>query len=104
MKDRELGGNIVLVNFDLEEPEMIIIKKIVGNYAKKISYIKEYQDLKIELKTHQKGKGHKKYEIKASLNFDGENINAESEGLNTFMVLSEAMSKLLSEVEHKIRK
>ena len=57
MVERELGGNIVLVNFNLEEQEMIIVKKIVGNYAKKIRNYQDYQEIKLELKTHKKGKG-----------------------------------------------
>jgi len=104
MADRELGGNIVLVDFSLEDQEMIIVKKIVGNYARKIKNFVEYQELKIELKSHQRNKGAKKYEMKASLIFDGERLNSEVSGLNLFVVLSEIMNKLLSEVEHKIKK
>ena len=34
----ELGGNIVLNGFrDLEPPELVVVKKIVGTYARKFA-------------------------------------------------------------------
>jgi len=104
MVERELGGNIVLVNFNLEEQEMIIVKKIVGNYAKKIRNYQDYQEIKLELKTHKKGKGHTKYEILGSILSDTRRINANSQGLNIFVILNETINKLLNETQHKIER
>ena len=50
----KLGGNIVLVGFSLEPAEMIVVKKIIGNYAKKIGEKIDYKEIKISLKQIQK--------------------------------------------------
>lgn len=104
MADRELGGNIVLADFDLDEQEMIVIKKLVGNYAKRIRNFTDYEELKLELKSHQKNKDRKKYEIKANLVFKGNRANSEIDGLNPFIMIDKVMKKILAEVEHIIRK
>ena len=47
----ELGGNIKLINFENIEPALlIVIKKIVGNYTKKISTtLPSFQSIEIAL-------------------------------------------------------
>jgi hypothetical protein len=104
MAEKEIGGNITLIDFDLDGQEMIIVKKMIGNCARKIKNFTEYRDLKVEMKIHQKNKGHKKYEFKASLIFDVRRADAEVEGLNPFVALNELLSKILGEVEHKVKK
>ena len=99
----ELGGNIVLENFEIDQQEMIVVKKIVGNYAEKIRYFKEYQELKLEMKTHLKAKN-RHFEVKALLTFDGGTAPAESQGLNLFVLINEVLEKILQEVKHKVRK
>ena len=100
MIDQELGGNIVLSNFDLDNQEMIIIKKIVGNYAEKIRRLRQYKELKIEMRTHLKAKN-KNFEINARLEYDGGQAIAEAQGLNPFVLTTEILKKILNEVEHK---
>ena len=52
--EEKLGGNIVLSGFQLEPIEMIVVKKIVGTYTKKISEKTDYQELKVGLKQSRK--------------------------------------------------
>ena len=103
MAENTLGGNIVLSNFDLDDQEMIIVKKLVGNYAKKIKNFHDYEELKIEMKVHNKGKT-KKFEIKAHLLFDGNRAVSETVGFNPFVSINEVLEKILQEVQHKARK
>jgi len=103
MVTTELGGNIVLENFEIDNQEMIVVKKIIGNYAKKIRYFKEYQELKLEMKTHLKAKN-RHFEVKALLTFDNGTASSESQGLNFFVLINEVLEKILQEVKNKIRK
>jgi len=102
MKEYELGGNIRLVNFRFDSQEMILIKKIIGNYAKKIRTFKEYQELRLEIKDHSKEKT-RKFEINALLIFNGERASANAEGLNPFVLINEVLARVLSEVKHKTK-
>jgi hypothetical protein len=101
--DKELGGNIVLSNFDLDDQEMVVAKKLVGNYAKKIKNFHDYDELRLEMKTHDKGKT-KKFEIKGALIFNGNRANSQAIGFNPFVLIDEVLSKILNEVEHNVRK
>ncbi len=103
MVNQELGGNIVLSNFDLDEQEIIIAKKLIGNYAEKIRNFGDYEELKIEMKTHLKGKN-KHFEIKALLLYNGNRASAEANNTNPFVAISEILEKILKEIEHKIKK
>ena len=103
MAEQTLGGNITLVDFNLDNQEMIILKKIIGNYAKKIRNITDYSELKIVMKTHKKTKAIK-YEIKAKLAAGTSEANAETEGYNPFVAINEALRKIEGEIGHKIRK
>lgn len=103
MADHELGGNIVLSNFELDEQELVIAKKLIGNYAEKIRRFHDYDELKLEMKTHLKGKN-RHFEIQAMLVFNGNRASASSQGTNPFVIISEILEKILKEVEHKVRK
>jgi hypothetical protein len=105
MVEQTLGENIILVDFNLDDQEMVVIKKIVGNYAKKIQNIIPYQELKLELKNHKKNQDKAiRYELKAHLIIDKAKANTQVEGLNPFMLVDEALKKILSEIEHKTKK
>jgi hypothetical protein len=100
MKEQELGGNIRLVNFNFDAQEMVLIKKLIGNYAKKIRTVREYQELKIEIRDHSRDKV-KKFEISALLILDGEKASANAEGFNPFVLLDEVLERVLNEVKHR---
>lgn len=101
VEDKQLGGNIVLSGFDLEPVEMIVVRKIVGNHVKKIAEKCEYDKVGITLKKSQHGKAFL-HEIKVHLNLkSGANLTAEKADYNLYSTISEALEKILKEIEHK---
>ncbi len=99
----ELGGNIILVGFkDLEPAKLIVVKKMVGTYAKKIADKVELKELKVELKPiHNKEKDEEKqkYEVKANAHTDKKDYNAETTQFNLFYALDEVLGKIITQVE-----
>lgn len=98
----KLGGNILLSGFSLEPVEMIVVKKIIGNYVKKISEKTDYQDIKITLKKTQKVKLFL-HEISVSVKTSKAILAADSINNNLYTALSEALGKVYSQAEHKER-
>lgn len=86
----ELGGNIILEGFDsLDSGSLIIVKKIVGNYTKKIaSNNMNYKRLKISLENLDS------YELKAELVLGDNTHNSESKDNNLFMALNNVLNNL----------
>lgn len=103
-KDGEvkLGGNIILSGFSLEPVEMIVVKKIIGNYVKKISERTDYQDIKITLKKTQKAKLFL-HEVSVSAKTSKGIIAADTTDNNLYTALSEALNKVYNQTEHKER-
>ena len=101
--DYELGGKIVLAGFDFDGSEMVVVKKLVGNYAKKIGNFVEYDEIKLELKSHKKGKA-KQFQIKTLIVFNGKTVNSEATGFNLYVLIDETLKKALHEIEHIVRK
>lgn len=93
----ELGGNIKLIGFnELDAASLIVVKKITGNYARKISekVNSGLDELSLELKnTEDAQKG-----INSNLKIKDKEINAEVQDVNLFYALDKALSKLLKEV------
>ena len=97
--EERLGGNITLSGFSLEPIEMIVVRKIAGTYAKKISEKISYEELKITLKSAEKNKMflHTIHvQVKA-----GRGIEASAEHKNLYTTLSEALDKVYAQTEHK---
>ena len=105
MAEQELGGNIILSGFNIDSGELIIVKKIIGKYGEKIRNVKDYKELKVGLKVHigPKKTENQKFEFKVRVLFDGDEVFAESQGLNIFVALDEVLKKILNETEHKIK-
>lgn len=99
----ELGGNITLVGFkELEPAKLIVVKKMVGTYAKKVAEKVQLKELKLELKPiHNKGKKEEKqkYEIKVKVHTDKKEYNAETTQFNLFYALDEVLGKIISQLE-----
>ncbi len=89
----ELGGNIELIDFkDLDPSEMIVLKKIIGNYARKFSdQVENYEKLSLHLK---KAEGKHKYEVFGKLYHNQKTTNSEVNGTNLFMAVSDALKKI----------
>lgn len=96
----ELGGNISLSGFkDLEPGSMIIIKKIVGNCAKKFSEKSpDFEKLALTMKkVHEKEKS-EKYEMHAKLILKGKPVVAEDTDRNLFVVIDKVLKKIEEQV------
>jgi hypothetical protein len=96
----QLGGNIELSGFsELDGANMIVVKKIVGSYARKISdHNKEFERLHLMLKPVHKQEHSEKYEIKGRVLVGGKSFNAEVTDRNLYFVIDSVMKKLCSEV------
>ena len=94
MEKEVLGGNIELVGFNSLEPaKIIVVKKIVGNYVKKIcDNTPGFEKICLELKENGK-----KVELITELSVSGKNKNASVEGDNLFFVLDKVFSSVMSE-------
>lgn len=96
----ELGGNIQLVGFkELGYAEFVVIKKVVGNYARKFSAHKPFSALKLSLKPIHKTQDEvTKFEIKGSLERNGTRVHAEIVEHNLFIALDKILKKLESQL------
>jgi len=87
-----LGGNIELTGFNHIDPgEMIVVKKIVGNYSKKFSDRVDMQKLQITMKSIH---GTSKFEVHAKVLTNAKDFLSEVTDHNIFFVLDKAMKKL----------
>lgn len=103
MVETKLGGEISLIGFDSLEPmELIVIKKIVGNYVRKLSTQTNYNSLRLELKQHKKGKSFT-HEINAQLSINGGHFGASVTEWNLYACLTKLLEKVLAEAMHKER-
>lgn len=98
----KLGGNIALAGFSLEPIEMIVVKKIIGHYVKKISEKIDYHDVKITLKEKAKAKSFL-HEVNVSAKTSKGILAANSINNNLYTALSEALEKVYSQAEHEER-
>lgn len=92
----ELGGNIRLSGFsEIEPAALIVVKKIVGNYTKKITErVQGFQDIQVNMKkVHENN-----HAIMAKVTAD-KVYNAEVTDYNLFFALDKALSKIMREME-----
>ncbi len=91
---QQLGGNIELAGFrELDGGSMIILKKIIGNYARKFSdRLENMEKLSITIKTV----GSNQFEMKAKLIAGGEIYNSEVTEHNLFVIVDKLLSKIES--------
>lgn len=95
MATMELGGNIELVDFDQTEPgQLVVVKKVVGNYAKKISTIKEFSKIAIIL-----SKKDEKFNIQTKLTISDNIYTTDAADANLFFALDKALATLITEIK-----
>lgn len=83
-----LGGGIELIGFKVVDlPSMVIVKKMVGSYIRKISDEKEGFE-KIVLTAKEKGK-----KIEAEMTIGGKTEKAEVNADNVFVALDKVLKK-----------
>ena len=96
----ELGGNIQLAGFkDMDGASMVVLKKIIGNYARKMSDISEkFESLHVTMKPVHKTEKSEKYEIHVKLMSDGKPFVSEVTERNLFIAIDNALKKVVSEI------
>ena len=91
-----LGGNIELSGFrQVDRGAMVIVKKMVGSYAKTFSEkCKGFEKLAVYVKGIHEVEDTKKYELHATLFDSGKRHTAEKTDKNLFFALDSVMKKL----------
>jgi len=89
MKMIELGGSIFLENFEtIEQGQLIVVRKVVGNYTKKISEKhKDFKKITVTIIPETK------FKVKVTLE-TAETKEAEAENQNLFFALDQALAKI----------
>ncbi|NQU98470.1 hypothetical protein HQ533_03305 [Candidatus Woesearchaeota archaeon] len=97
----ELGGNITLAGFkDLDHAELIVVKKLVGRYARKMSdSLKDFENLTVTMKSVHKTPKSQKYEIHGKLTAGGKPKTSEVVDRNLFVALDTCLKKILAEIK-----
>lgn len=96
----ELGGNIELVGFnDIDVSEMVVLKKIIGNFTRKLAdhMGDDYQKLIIDMK-HVHGISSSKFQVQAKLMTQGKPYASEVTENNLFVCISDVMKKLEAQI------
>ena len=96
----QLGGNIELIGFkELDGATLIVVKKIIGNYARKFSEtVQKFEKLKVTLKAVHKTEANQVNELHAQIVAAGKPTSAEETDRNLFFALDKAMKKLEAEI------
>lgn len=88
----ELGGNIQLTGFkELDPGQLIVVKKIVGNFVRKLSDNKVKVNL---LSLVLKDVHDQKYELNGKIDIDGRVVQSEVVDFNLFFALNKVLNKL----------
>ena len=96
-----LGGNIQLTGFrDIDSSSMVVLKKIIGNHARRISELtKRMESLHITLKSVHEREKSEKYEVHAKVVDDGKVYASETTDRNLFVAVDDVLKKIQSELE-----
>lgn len=97
----ELGGNITLVGFkDLGYAEFVVVKKVVGNYARRISDRQPFDNLKLAVKPIHKTENEvNKFELKSELLINGKHYHADLVEYNIFVGIDKILKKMLTQLK-----
>ena len=97
----ELGGSIELSGFkSLDGGVMIVLKKIVGNWASKLNdSSKNFEKLSLTMKTvHAKEKS-EIYELHCNLSDSGKVLASSAEDRNLFVAVDSVLKKIQNEMK-----
>lgn len=97
----ELGGSIQLAGFSgLDGGQMVVIKKIVGNYAKRLNEIcGKFESLSMTMKPVHETEASKIYEIHAKCMDSGKPVVSQVDDRNLFIAMDSALKKVVSEIQ-----
>jgi len=92
-----LGGNIELDGFDALEPAvLVVVKKMVGSEARKISESGvNFEKLKLSLNSP----GDSSYDVSANISFQGNEFEASASENNLFFGIDSVFKKLVSSIK-----
>lgn len=92
----QLGGNIELSGFkEIDPGGMIIVKKIVGNYARKFSdQCGDFEKLSLSMKTVHETEASKKYEVHGMVIDKGRTYTSSLTDRNVFVVIDNVLKKI----------
>ncbi|MBR9700318.1 hypothetical protein GOV11_00445 [Candidatus Woesearchaeota archaeon] len=93
----ELGGNIILDGFSERDfTELIVVKKMVGQYARKMSDMTHAVDqLKVVLKEPGKGP----VEIHTACVIDKKDYTSKASAHNIYIALDDSLKKVFTQVQ-----
>ena len=89
----QMGGNISLTGFsEMDSRTMIILKKIIGNYAKRMSTKTDnFEKLTMSMKTVHNNQ----FEIHAQMIDNGKQFSSENIDRNLFIAVDNALKKIM---------
>lgn len=92
----ELGGNIKLTGFrEIDNSSMVILKKMIGNYARKMSEkCNNFEGLEMTLKTVHDNQ----FEIHSKLIDNGSSKNSQVTERNIFIGVDSSLKKVLNSI------
>ncbi|MAG91975.1 hypothetical protein CMO83_04835 [Candidatus Woesearchaeota archaeon] len=99
--NKKLGGNIELAGFrDLDGATMVVLKKIVGNHAKRIEELADKLELlHLTLKQVHEREKSEKYEIHAKIVDDGKVFASDVTDRNLFVAVDNVLKKITNEMD-----
>ena len=97
----ELGGNIELSGFrEMDGGTMVVLKKIVGTYARKFSNTCDsFEKLSLTMKKVHETEGNAKFEVHCLLVDNGKNYASSNTDYNLFIVLDKVLKKIEAEMQ-----
>ena len=98
----QLGGSIALAGFkDIDRSSMAILKKIIGNYAKKFSEsCEQFEELSLHMKKVHEREGSNKFELHGKVVDNGKAFTTEVTDHNLFFVIDKALKKIEQSMKH----
>jgi len=97
----QLGGNIELSGFkELEPGSMVILKKIIGNYARRFSeQCSSFEKLALSIKKVHETEASKKFEVHGMVMDKGKTYTSEITDRNVFIVVDSVLKKIGNEIK-----
>lgn len=93
----ELGGNIKLDGFDqIESGKLVVAKKMIGSFARKISDKKQYKDLTVNLSIDNN-----MFKIRVVCNNEEGGLEGEKTENNLYFAINGAFRVIMEKFWHK---
>ena len=97
----QLGGNIELSGFrEVDGGAMIILKKIIGNYAKKMAdKSQNFEKLSLTVKSVHETENSKKFELHAKLLDNGKPFTSSTVDRNIFVAVDDSLKAIMNSLD-----